>query len=400
MLAVAGGTPAVDVRIKQRWPVISEADIEAVTRVLRSGNICGYVYGGLGGVAALNGSALEEAIADWVGTKYALAVNSGTAALHSAVAACGIGPGDEVITPAYSFMASAMAILHHNAAPVFVDIDPQTFTMDVDLARAAVTGRTRAIMPVQIHGLPADMGPIRELATEYGLKIIEDAAQAYGAEYKGVKAGALGDIGCFSLQQTKHLVGGEGGLITTDDPDLRDRAAMVRLFGEVLPADSARPYNAYTMGWNYRIPEMSAALALSQFNRLEEYNSQLIANAEALSAGLKGIRGLAVPFVPRDRKHSYYIYRVRIVPEELGVVEELDFIRSAIEYGLTAEGVTVRGWQNTPIPGQSVFQTLEGYGRGCPWSCPFGGGGGNTLTTRMITPRHKDCWPTLLLSVT
>jgi dTDP-4-amino-4,6-dideoxygalactose transaminase len=366
-LAIRGGKPAVPDELKKPWPIITDRDINEIVKVLKSGV--------LGGIAAPQALALEKEYAEYSGAKYALAVNSGTAALHCAAAAAGVGPGDEVITSAYTFLASASAVLHHNGIPVFVDIEPDTFTIDPSKIEEKITEKTKAIMPVHIHGLPADMDPILRIARRHNLKVIEDAAQAHGATYKGNMAGTLGDIAGFSLQTTKNLCAGEGGLVTTNDAELRDRASLVRMFGELVQKDRARSYNAYVMGWNYRIPEMSASLARTQLTNLDEYNRVIRENAEYLSSQLRQIEGLIPPYVPADRTSTYYLYRVKVDPEPLGLDIEPGRLRMAVQDALMAEGVEVMGWQNVPVAGQAIFQFKTGYGQGCPWSCPHARGG-------------------------
>ena len=362
-LACEGGKPVVPSGLKKRWPIIKEEDIDAVIGVLRSGE--------LGNGHSPNAVALGEEFAAYVGTKYGLAVNSGTAALHCAVAATGVGPGDEVITSAYTFLASAVAILHHNGIPVFVDIDPQTYNIDPSKIEAKITEKTKAIMPIHVHGMPADMDEINEIARKYNLLVIEDAAQAQGTLYKGKKAGNLGDIAGFSLQSSKSLTAGEGGLITTNNSELRDTADLVRMFGEVIEKNKPRAYNAYTMGWNYRLPEMSAAFCRSQLRRLDEYNKRAQDNANFVTEELSKIPGVIPPFVPEDRTHTYYVYRVRLDPEAVGIDMPLDRFRYAVQWALNAEDVTTSEWQNAPVSAQTLFQEKRGYGKGCPWSCPF-----------------------------
>jgi dTDP-4-amino-4,6-dideoxygalactose transaminase len=177
-------------------------------------------------------AALEKEWAAYVGSKRCLTTCSGTAALHMALAATGVGPGDEVITSAFTFLASASCALHQNAIPVFVDIDPRTYCMDPDLLEAAITERTRAVIPVHIQGLPADLDPILQIARRHGLRVIEDACQAHGAVYKGRKVGTFGDVGTFSLNNYKNLCGGEGGFFVTDSDELLEKGTLIRCFGD------------------------------------------------------------------------------------------------------------------------------------------------------------------------
>lgn len=365
-LAVHGGTPVLDDSVKAKWPIITQEDKDAIVRVLDSGVIWGLYAPEMRG--------LEADFATYCGTEFCLAMNSGTAALHCALSAAGVGPGDEVITSAYSFLASATAVLHHNAVPVFIDIDPATYNIDVKRIEAAITSRTKAIIPVHIHGLPADMDEINALADKHNLIVIEDACQAHGAEYKGKKTGNLGAMAAFSLNTTKNLPGGEGGLFTTNSEEYRGKANMLRMFGEFVAPNEGRKYQAFTMGWNYRTQEMPCAFTRSQLKRLDSYNTTAQRNGEYLSRELGKMPGLVPPYVPDDRTCIYHKYRVRLEPEKLGVAVTGTAFRDKLQKALQAEGVDAVLWQRTPIPEQPLFQILEGYGQGCPWTCEKLGG--------------------------
>lgn len=379
-LAVRGGKRTVLDGLQKPYPVLSQADREAVMGVLERGILWGQ--------HAPEVSALEREWADYVGTRYCIATNSGTAALHAAVAAAGVGPGDEVITSAHSFLASASAVLHHNGIPVFVDIDPATYNIDASQIESAITDRTKAIMPVHIHGLPADMDQILEVAKRHSLMVIEDACQAHGATYGGKKVGGIGHIAAFSLNHTKNLAGGEGGLITTDDLDLRDGADMLHVFGEMLRKDQPRAYHAYTMGWNYRTQEMAAALTRSRLRVLDEENALRVQNAEFLSQQLAAIPGLVPPISPADRTHVYHLYRVRFLPDVLGVDNKGQEFTQALIQALNAEGVAVGQWQGQPLPAQALFQERRGYGKGCPWACPLAAEPGTNLQENYDPDRY------------
>ncbi len=365
-LAAHGGTPVLDDSIKVKWPIITQDDKDAVMRVLDSGVIWG--------LYAPEMRALEAEFAAYCGAKYCLAMNSGTAALHCAIGAAGIGPGDEVITSAYSFLASGSAVLHHNAIPIFVDIDPRTHNIDVGQIEAAISPRTKAILPVHIHGLPADMDEVNAIAAKHGLLVIEDACQAHGATYKGKRVGTLAAMATFSLNGTKGLSGGEGGLLVTDSEEYRGKANMLRMFGEFVAPDEGRKYQSYTMGWNYRTQEMPCAFTRSQLRRLDDTNATAQRNAEYLSAELAKIPGLAPPYVPEDRTCIYHKYRLGLEPEKLGSKVTGVAFRNKLQKALQAEGVDAVLWQLTSLPEQPVFQILEGYGQGCPWSCEKLGG--------------------------
>lgn len=365
-LALEGGTPVVPSGTVKSWPPLTQADRDAVLAVFDSDQ--------LHGTSAPRALMLQERWAQYVGTKYALVTNSGTASLHMAVAAAGIGPGDEVITSAFTYWSTAAAVLHHNAVPVFVDIDPLTFTMDPALIEERITDHTRAILPVHIHGMPADMDPIRELARKHGLVVIEDACQAHGATYKGTKTGALGDIGCFSCNRSKNLSGGEGGLWTSDNEDYWRHASRLREFGEVVLPDRPREYNAYGLGWMYRPHEFVNALILSQLDRLDEYNACRREFARYLTSSLAEVPGVKGPYTPDYADPCYFSYVVEFRPEEVGLDVTPRQWRLAAQKALAAEGIRMGQWQSMPVPAQDVFKARVGYGKGCPWTCPFGRG--------------------------
>ena len=373
VLAINGGIRTVPEGIERRWPQITDAERTAVLRVLDSGI--------LSGAHAPEVRALENEFAAYCGTKYCLSTNSGTAALHIAVAAAGIGPGDEVITSAFTFLASGLAVLHHNAIPVFADIDPATYNISPAEIERKISPRTKAIMPVHIHGLPADMDEILAIARKHNLVVIEDAAQAHGATYRGKRTGSIGDMGAFSVQSSKNLSAGEGGLFTTNDPEFQRVANCVRQFGEesadtttagldtMRPLDDLRDYNAVTMGWMYRMTSLTAALTRTQLARLDHYNAAAKRNAEYLSERLKGIDLVTPPVVPGDRTSVYHKYRIRLHPERLDVGLDPVKFRNAVLQSLRREGVETVLWQVIPVPSQILFQEQKGYGKGCPWTC-------------------------------
>jgi dTDP-4-amino-4,6-dideoxygalactose transaminase len=367
-LAINGGTPTVPPGIQQVWPRILPEDKAAVMAVLDRGII--------GGADAPEASALQREFADYVGARYCLATNSGTAALQLALLSLKIAPGDEVITSAFSFSASALAILHALAIPIFADIDPHTFTLDPRHVERLITPRTRAIMPVHIHGLPADLDEIQAIADRHGLVVIEDACQAHGASYKGRRVGALGSMGAFSLNYTKSLPGGEGGFFVTNDEDLLQRANMFRIFGERtdrLDDELFRPYHSYVIGWNHRSQEMPAAFTRSQLRRLDENNARAASNAALLTEGLKDLPGIQPPHVPADRTHTFQKYRVRLDPVQMGLDIEPQRLRNVLLRALRAEGVEAVLWHTTPLPAYPLFQQRAGYGGQFPWTVPPAG---------------------------
>ena len=351
-LALHGGKPAVPPGLVAPWPWILPADRDAVLRVLDRGVMWG--------VDAPETTALQREWSHYIRARYCLATNSGTAALHMAVAAVGVQPGDEVVTTAYSWTSTATCVLHHNAVPVFVDIDPATYNIDPAAIEAAITDRTRAILVVHLYGLAVDMHAVLAIADRHGLPVVEDCCQAHGAEFDGRKVGTFGTAAAFSLNGAKLFSAGEGGLFVTRNERVWQEAARVQQFGEARDPGGPRDFDAYGMGWMYRMPELTAAFARSQLSRLPGIIDATRANAAALTASLSGVPGLTLPREPTGRRHVYYRYPIRLdVP-----AEQVPAIRRA----LAAEGVPL-GHQDFVLPGMTLFRQRRGYGRDCPWSC-------------------------------
>lgn len=288
-------------------PIIGEEEIAAVNQVLESGVLA----------QGPKVAELEEKFADYCGTKYAVAVNSGTAALHAALYAAGVGPGDEVITVPFSFIATINPIIMLGATPVLVDIDSKTFNMDTTLLSKAITSKTKAILPVHLYGQPANMDEINELARKHNLKIIEDACQAIGAEYRGKKAGSLGDMGCFSLYATKNIMSGEGGVITTNDGRLVEKMKQFRQHG------MSGPYQYEGIGFNYRMTDLQAAIAVEQLKKVDDLNQKRVQNAKAVTKGISGLSGISVPFEAEDRTHVYHQYTIKVAKDRDNFVQRL-----------------------------------------------------------------------------
>jgi perosamine synthetase len=356
-LAIAGGSKAVDGSLHKRWPEILQQDRDAVIRVLDS-NV-------LAGLNAPEVLALQREYADLIGIKHALALNSGTAALHCALIAAGVEPGDEVICPVYSFVASAMSILHAGAVPVFVDIDERTFNIDPALIEERITPRTKAIMVVHIHGLPADLDEILAIGERHGIKIVEDSAQAHATKYKGRNVGTFGFISATSLSASKNLAGGEGGLVITNDDDAILAARRLCVFGEDIVALEKRKFWSYGVGWNYRTAEIIAAFTREQLKRLPRYNATGQSNGTLLSSCLRSVKGIKVPYVPADRECNYWKYMITLDLDALGVqVGRLKpyEIRDRVIHALRAEGCEPMVWQAHPMAAQPVFRR-----KALPW---------------------------------
>lgn len=364
-LAIYGGNPTVPDGLIQPWPTVTQSDKDAVAEVLASEKITEQ--------QRIQSEGLAQEWADYMGVQYCIPVNSGTAALHLCVAGVGIEPGDEVLVPAFTFWATAAAVLHHNAIPVFVDIDPVTHCIDPTQIEAKLTPRTRAVMPVHIHGMPADMDPLLAIAETHGLKVIEDVAQAHGASYKGRRCGAFGDAAGYSTQASKTLSSGcQGGLFTTDDPQVYERAALLQYFGEIVVPGKEREeqeYNAYGLGWMYRGDMFSQAFISSQLKRLDANNALRVRNCDYLTEHLRTITGIQTPMTPEACEPVYYNYVVGFDPKALGLDISARTLREKVQAALRAEGVPTGQWQRLPVPAQQIFQNRIGYGTGCPWRC-------------------------------
>jgi len=299
----------------------------------------------------------EEDFARYIGVKHAIGVNSGTAALHVAIAALDIGPGDEVIVPPFTFMATASSIIHNNAIPIFADIDSRTYTLDPKSVEEKITDKTKAIMPVHLAGITADMRKINDLARKYDIAVIEDACQSIGARCYGKKVGSMGDIGCFSFYPSKNITTGEGGMITTNDDHLAEQCRLIRHHGE----SSWYVYNR--LGYNYRMTEIQGAIGWVQLKRIDEFIKVRNENAKYLSESVKDIEGIDPPHVPEYCEPAFNYWIGRMHPEILSMDKETfleKFPRSKTLYP-------------KPLYKTKLFQEKIAYPKGCPWNCPHYG---------------------------
>ncbi len=361
-LAVLGGKKTVPAGAIRDWPPITEVDRKYVLGSLAGGS---HAFGP-------NCTAFEQEFAAWNGNRHAITTNSGTAALHMALAAVGCSAGDEVIVTAYSWSSSATCILHHNCIPVFVDTDYDTINIDVRRIEAAITDKTKAIIAVHLHGLAVDMDAVLAIARRRNLAVIEDACQAHGALFKGRKVGTWGDCAAFSFNQNKSLCSGEGGMFVTDNEDFRDKARQLWSFGETRTPAESRDYHAYALGWMYRNNDLTAAFGRAQLSRLDEFLAAEKRNGQTLIRELAGTPGLILPYTPPGHEHTYYNFTSRIDPHALGWTGPVPRLRDAIMKALQAEGAPVGIWQQFILPAMTVFQAQNAYGHGCPWSCPHG----------------------------
>lgn len=287
-------------------PIMEEEEKKAVLAVLSSGILA----------QGKKVEELEKRFAKYCGTKYAIAVSSGTAALHTALYALGIGPGDSVITSTFTFVATANSALMQNANVDFTDIKPDTFNIDSE--KIKVSSTSKAIISVDLYGQLADYDGIISLANENNLKVVEDSAQAIGAEFRGKKAGSFGDISCFSLYATKNLTAGEGGVITTDDESLCNKAKMFRSHGQ----SPGSKYHYNDIGYNYRMTEISAAIATEQLKKIDRFNDIRRKNAKFLNESLNNIPEIITPFEKPDCKHVFHQYTILVNRKKRDVVAD------------------------------------------------------------------------------
>jgi dTDP-4-amino-4,6-dideoxygalactose transaminase len=339
-LAINGGPKTLEKEFP--WPVYDESDIQCVADVMRSGK-----WGNPDCADLVK--KFEDEFADFCGAKYALTCVNGSVALRLALIAAGVRPGDEVIIPPYTFIATSTIVLEANCVPVFVDIDPGTYNLDASKIEKAITKRTKAIIPVHFAGQACDMDKIMALAKKHNLKVIEDACHGHGAEYKGKKLGSIGDAGCFSFQSSKNLTSGEGGMIITSDEKLYDMMNSLRNVGRV---KGGQWYEHHFLGCNYRITQMQAALLSNQLKKLKDETMRRHENGTFLNSLLKKIDGIA----PLERGlgetlHSYHIYIFRYDKAKFNNLSKVQFSQM-----LAAEGVPCFMGYPQPLYKQPLFQ--------------------------------------------
>lgn len=320
-------------------PALGQEEISAVTEVLKSGMLA----------SGDRVAEFERKFADLCGSNFAVAANNGTAALHAALLAAGVGPGDEVIVPAFTFFATASAVAMCGAKPVFADVDELTFNIDPRQVADRITPKTKAVIGVHLFGQPCDVEALLEICESRGLKFIEDAAQAHGAMYRNARVGSFGHLACFSFYATKNMITGEGGMITTSDKACHERLRLLINHGQ------SEKYLHTILGYNYRMTDIGAAIGIVQLKKLEKFNLRRRNNAEFYHANL-AVKGLRLPFTGPARNHVYHQYVVRLTEEfPLNRLTFMEYLKSkgigsAIHYPIPLHHQPVFGLDNDPDP--------------------------------------------------
>lgn len=362
-LALLGG-PVTITQPFRRYSPIGAEEVKAAKEVIESGVLSQFI--GAYHPDFLGGPKVKEfeaKCASYFGVKHAVTVNSWTSGLIAAVGAIGIQPGDEVIVTPWTMCASATAILHWNAIPVFADIDPNTFCIDPRSVEANITPFTKAIMAVDIFGQSADMDSLMEIAKRHGLKVISDTAQAPGAQYRGKYAGTLADVGGFSLNYHKHIHTGEGGVLVTNDDEIAQRLQLIRNHAEAVVEGMGITDLTNMVGYNFRLGEIECAMGITQLKKLYGFVDARAHVANQLNERLANLKGLTTPLVSPGCSHAYYVYGMVLDTDLLGVSRE------TLVRALQAEGVTglTNGYQN--VHQFPIFQKKVAYGsQGFPWS--------------------------------
>ena len=353
-LAIRGGTP-VRKQSYPLWPVFDEREKQLLIEVLENRQ--------WGRTSGQMNELFEKKFGEFQQAKYVTTVCNGTVALRIALFAANIGPGDEVIVPSYTFVATATSVIEANAIPIMADIDLDTFNIDPRVIESLITERTKAIIPVHFGGAPADMDQIMEIAQKYHLAVIEDAAQAQGSEWRGKRAGAIGDAGTFSFQLSKNMTSGEGGAIVTNDETI---AQTIKRFHNCGRKPDSPWYLHFEISGNYRLSEFQAAVLLAQLEREEQNIALRTENANYLNRLLAEIDGIEPITYPEHVKSSYYLYIFKYQKEAFEGLPKDKFVKA-----LNAEGIPVMEGYPFPLYRQPLFQERKFWKSGCPFSCTY-----------------------------
>lgn len=322
-------------------PQMDEAEVQAVIEVMRKGPVTNALGAG---PKVLE---FEKLFAEFAGVKHAVAVNTGTAALHSAVMAVGVKRDDEVIVPSFTFVATAEAVVLAGAKPVFTDIDPQTYNLSPAAVEKNITKRTKAILPVDLYGFSADIKPLREIAQKHNIALLEDAAQAHGTTYAGKPAGSFSDAACWSLYASKNIMTGEGGVVTTNEDNIDEKLRMIRTHGE------KAKYASEMMGSNYRMPELEAAIGIVQIKKLPSFIAKRRENAQILTKILTKSKKLILPYETKTCQHSWYLYTARIK-------DGTEAQRNKLIEDLKAKGIGAEAYYVNPINTMPFYRNNYG----------------------------------------
>lgn len=322
-------------------PQMDEAEVQAVLEVMRKGPLTNALGAGPKTLE------FEKTFAEFAGAKHAVAVNTGTAALHAAIMAVGVRRDDEVIVPSFTFVATAEAVALAGGKPVFADIDPETYTLSPSAVEKAITKNTKAIMPVDLYGFSADMKPLREIADKYNLGLVSDDAQAHGTTYEGKPAGSSADAACWSLYASKNMMTGEGGVVTTNSDQIDEKLRMIRTHGE------KAKYASEMLGSNYRMPELEAAIGIVQLKKLPSFIAKRRQNAEQLTKILEKSNKLVLPYETKDRQHSWYLYTARLK-------DSTEAQRNKLLEQLKAKGIGAEAYYVNPVNTMPFYR--DNYG--------------------------------------
>jgi len=372
-LALLGGEK-VRTTLFPPHPMIGEEEKRAVMDVLNKGRLSTFIAAP--GTNFLGGEKireLERLFCEYHKTEHAVAFNSATAALHAAVVACGVMPGDEIVTTPYTFTSTATCALMANAVPIFSDVSRESFNLDPKKLEKSISPLTKAIIPVHLFGNPADMDEIMEIARKKKLKVIEDVAQAPGARYKGKPVGTIGDCGIFSLTENKNITSGEGGVLITNNKEIAEVSQLIRNHGEaVVAGQQKRTYKSVILGWNYRMTEVDAAIGIEQFKKMDRFNADRNKLAEHLTKGLKDIDGLVPPRTAKGNYHAFYGYAMLYDKKKMGIDRNL-FVQAICAEGVPFGAGYVKPLYYSPIYHENkpfIYKHYKGKADYSPMLCP------------------------------